>query len=298
MPWFVYSMVSSLGFVGMILCVRKLTNEGFVAKQILMFLAGFGFFALVIWNLFTPGELWQSDQLIPFLVLTVITGCVHVAGNWADFTSIGQAPNPGYAVTIRNATILPVTFLAPFLFGSPGAGAFQWLASFLILAGMALTVYERKNTAASHLGKFPSWHVLAFGALFCFTLGTLLIKQTTTLSLVSPAQIMLMLFGIHFAAFTAFTARDAQNFLWRISGRGTLLTYTALAAAFALVANWAGIIGLALSPNPGYNSALQNTNAALVSLVAIPLFGSEWNARKMAGVALVSVGTIMLTLFA
>ena len=297
MPWFFYSILSSLGFVGMILCVRKLMNDGFAPKQILMFLTGLVSLAFGLANVFDPGLLWQSQDLWPFLFLMGGIGFFHVVGNWADFTGIQRAPNPGYVVAIRNATILPIVFLAPFLFASPVASGAQWVAVFAIIGGITLVAYERKRKEAQNSKSLP-WPALAFLALGCFMIGVLIMKQVTLFPYASAKEIVFLASGINCIAFALMSGKESARILGDPALRVKFLFFIVLAAIFSALANWGSVTGLTLAPNPGYHNALQNTHAALVALVAIPMFGSEWNARKMAGVALVIIGTIMLILLA
>ena len=41
MPWYMYSLATSLSLVGLYLCIKWLTSRGIEPKQILLFMSGF-----------------------------------------------------------------------------------------------------------------------------------------------------------------------------------------------------------------------------------------------------------------
>jgi len=118
MLWYVYSILSSLSFVGLYLCIKWLTTKGFAPKQILLFMVGFaliGFFGATVSSLHS---VVNSDKFSSFLGAATFAGIFASIGHWADFEAIGRAPNPGYATSIRNTSILPVTILSVIVFDS------------------------------------------------------------------------------------------------------------------------------------------------------------------------------------
>ena len=135
MPWYFYSLISSLSFAGMILCVRRLGDFGFSSKQTLLFLTSFSFLGFLGVNLMSPGAIWRSSDIGVFALIMLGAGLCAVAGNWTDFEGIRRAKNPGYAVSIRNGTILSTIVFSSFLFGSP-LGASEFGGAILIFIGI------------------------------------------------------------------------------------------------------------------------------------------------------------------
>ena len=74
MPWYFYSILASLSFVGLYLCIRWLTSKGFEPRQILLFMVGFalfGFFGAAAPSL---RDVFQSDQFGGFLIAATVAG--------------------------------------------------------------------------------------------------------------------------------------------------------------------------------------------------------------------------------
>ena len=155
MPWSVYSILSSFSFVGLYLCIKWLTTRGFAPKQILLFMVGFaliGFFGATVPSLHS---VVNSDKFFSFLGAATFAGIFTSIGHWADFEAIGRAPNPGYATSIRNSSVLPVTILSVLLFDSP-FHLIKLLGIFLILAGIIALLIERKADSKEGENRQPA----------------------------------------------------------------------------------------------------------------------------------------------
>jgi len=203
MPWFVYSILSSVLFVGLYLGIRWLTDKGFAPKQILLFLIGFallGFFGATAPSL---GEVLSSEKFFSFLAAGTFAGVFSSIGHWADFEAIKRAPNPGFSTSIRNSSILPVTLFSVVLFHSQ----FQLLklgGVFFILAGIIALVVQRKPSSQEKrikpTAQESTWIPLAFIALAGYTLTVLGMKKATLLGF-SPPEICLCIYIVNFLFF-------------------------------------------------------------------------------------------------
>lgn len=292
MPWFFYSILTSLSFVGMILYIKKLTNLGFSSRQILFFLYIFTLSGFVAINIIFFGDVWQSDKLPSFLSVMLIAGFFAFLGNWADFEAIKRAPNAGYPVAVRNATILPVTILSVLAFGS----TFNWFklfGIFAILIGIILLTIGKKK----HLGnlvKSSSWQLPALLALFSFTIMILAQKQATLIPNVSTIEINLSMSLINFLGFSFLCRKDLKNYFSDKTKLRAFLPLVFLAAVFSFLANFLSIKGLALASNPGYHEAIKNTNILFITLLSIKIFSVRLEKLKILGVLAIVFGMINL----
>jgi len=140
MVWYHYSLFTSLSLVGLVLCIRWLTNRGYQSKQILLFMVGIALVGFL--GLAWPGlsDLFNSKYLFSSLLFIVLAGVFAAIGHWADFEAIKRAPNPGYATAVRNCSILPVIFLSVLIFNSE-LGPWKLVgAVVIILLGIILLV--------------------------------------------------------------------------------------------------------------------------------------------------------------
>ena len=296
MPWYFYSFISSLSFAGMILCVRRLQDLGFSSKQILLFLAGFSFFGFALLNLISPGILWGSSDVWKFVFVMLFAGAFAVCGNWADFEGIRRAKNPGYAVAIRNTTILPVVFLSVLFFNS-SLGTVELLAVVLILFGIYLLVFKRTSEEKHSISeKGVHWYYFPFIALIAFTGLVLLLKRATLFPAASTKEINLILFGFNVIAFLFFSRNNMREYFTNLRTRKAFFLWVLAAAGFSFLGNYVSILALDAAPNAGYHEAIKNTNVLFVTLISILLIPRTFEKYKIFGVCLVTIGILVLVL--
>ena len=176
LPWYIYSILTSISFVGLYLCIRWLTGMGFAPKQILLFMVSFalpGFLGVTAPSLY---DVVNSDKFLGFLAAATFAGIFSSIGHWADFEAIKRAPNPGFATSIRNSSILPVTILSVFLFDS-SFHFLKLLGVFLTLAGIT-AVRSHDFITIPHTGPNPGIHDIFHYNLrdesrYHFTLGNI-----------------------------------------------------------------------------------------------------------------------------
>ena len=190
MVWYHYSLFTSLSLVGLVLCIRWLTNRGYQSKQILLFMVGIALVGFL--GLAWPGlsDLFNSKYLFSSLLIIVLAGVFAAIGHWADFEAIKRAPNPGYATAIRNCSILPVIFLSVFIFNSE-LSPWKLAGAVVILAGiLGLVVDVKVKDNSPQIGRAGTegkgWVLLSLAALACYTLMVFAIKKATLLGLAPP----------------------------------------------------------------------------------------------------------------
>ncbi len=295
MPWYFYSLITSLSFAGMILCVRRLEDYGFSSKQVLLFLTGFSFLGFLSVNLMFPGALWSSSNIGVFIFIMFVAGVCAAVGNWTDFEGIRRAKNPGYAVSIRNGTILSTIIFSSFLFGSP-LGVSEFISAILIFSGIYLLVLKKNSpgvdTEQEH-GKM-SWYYFSFLALFAFTGLVLLQKQATLIPFASTKEMNLILFFVNACAFLLLSRRNIREYVSDARFAKVFLPWVFAAAILSFLGNYVSIIGLGMAPNAGYHEALKNTNVLFVALASLVLAPKTFEFSRMLGVAVMTIGVLIL----
>ena len=295
MPWYIYSILASLSFVGMVLCTRYLGNKDFSSKQILLFLSGFAFFEFLAINTGTLNSIWESEHFSAFIVIMTIASIFAVIGNWADFTAVIKAPNPGFVGAIKNSNVLLIVFFSVFIFGS-SLSLTKLLGVLFVIGGIIAVVIEKKNISIKQAEKlFLRWDVLAVMGALSFTIFVLGIKKASQIGFSSP-QINLFLFGFNFLAFTILNRKEIKDYFRDTVKLKNFLPIAFLAATFSFVANIFNIKGIAIAPNPGYHESIKNTQILFTTLLSVPLLGASLSKQKLLGVIVVLVGIIILVI--
>lgn len=295
MSWYIYSILTSVCFTGMILLVRLLGNKGFSSRQTLLFLIGFVFFGFLVMNIGTFNEILRSDNFLAFIIIISIAGIFSVIGNIADFEAIKRAPNPGFPLAIRNSNIVLVALVSVLLFGSP-FNIFKSAGVILVLFGIIMLVLEKNKSFDNNLMVYSGhWRVLTFIAFVSFTIMVFSVKKATILGFSSQA-INFLIFGFNLVILS-FVARKEFILCCR-SGQNLkfFLPVVFSAAAFSFIGNFLSVKGLALSPNPGYHEAIKNTNLLFVTLLAIPLFSVKLDRKKILGAFTILAGIVIIVI--
>lgn len=288
MPWYAYSFPTSLSFVGLYLGVKWLTSKGFEPKQILLFMIGVASLGFLGATAPSLPAIVSSRELPGFLAAGTFAGIFAAIGHWADFEAIKRAPNPGFATAIRNSSILPVTVVSVFLFGS-SFHALKLVGGLLILAGVVAMVVEPTASRAGQKG----WAVLALVALASYTLMVFGMKKATLLGFSAPA-ICLCIYVVNFVFFAVVCRRELKTYVRDGARLRVFLPVAVMCAFFAVAANLLNVTGLELAPNPGYHEAIRSTNVLFVTLLAIPLFSASFDRQKMIGVAAIVAGIVLV----
>jgi len=297
MPWYVYSILSSLSFVGLYLCIKWLTTKGFAPKQILLFMVGFALIGFLGVSAPYLHGIVNSDKFFSFLGAVTFAGVFSSIGHWADFEAIGRAPNPGYATSIRNASILPVTLLSVIVFDSPFQ-LIRLVGILLILIGIMALLIERKTEskeAENGQQVKKSWIPQAFIALTGYTLAVLGMKKATLLGFAAP-EICLFIYIINFIFFFVICRKEIKSYFADKIRLKSFLPIVLICAVFAFTVNLLNIKAISLAPNPGYHEAIRNTNVLFITLLSIPLFSASITKRHLGGIAGIVAGIIVLVI--
>jgi len=293
MPWYIYSILSSLFFAGMILCARYLGNKGFSSKQILLFLFALAFLGFFVLNYKSLDNIASSEKFLLFLIIMLVAGVASVVGNLANFTAIIKSPNPEFVEAIKNSNILLISFLSISLFGSPLA-SFKILGQILIIIGVYLLISGQNNTVKQNtVNQSSKWYVLAITGAVGFTIMVLGVKEAIRIGFL-PIQINLFIFGFNLLAFTMLTAKEIKGYLISNNQLRAFLPIAFLMTVFSFLGNILNVKGISLAPNPGYHESIKNTQALLVTLLSVPFFGVTIDNIKLLGVLITLTGSIIL----
>jgi drug/metabolite transporter (DMT)-like permease len=297
-PWFVYSILAALFFVGLYLCIRWLTDKGFSPRQILLFMIGFALLGFLGATAPSLGKVLSSEKFLGFLAAATFAGIFSSIGHWADFEAIKRAPNPGFSTSIRNSSILPVTILSVILFNSQ-FHFIKLLGVFLILAGIIALVIQRQASPeekwARNTGDKNYWVPLAFIALAGYTLTVFGVKKATLLGF-SPPEICLCIYIVNFIFFTVLCRKDFRSYFQDRARLRFFLPVVFACAFFAFAVNLLNVKGIELAPNPGYHEAIRSTNVLFVTFLAIPLFSASMDKQKIIGVISIVAGIFILVI--
>jgi uncharacterized membrane protein len=136
-----------------------------------------------------------------------------------------------------------------------------------------------------------NWVLSGIGAAICFTGMTLVIKKLLLIG-INPLVLNMFLFGFVLIGFICWVSisKTPVNFSWAI------LALLILAAVFSLLGNFLDVTAIKLAPNPGYASTLKASQIALITLLSPILLGAALSIRALAGVVLVFVGVLLLSM--
>ncbi len=298
MPWFVYSILAALLFVGLYLCIRWLTDKGFAPKQILLFMIGFALLGFLGATAPSFGKVLSSENFLGFLAAGTFAGISSSIGHWADFEAIKRAPNPGFSTSIRNSSVLPVTLLSVILFDSQ-FHFIKLLGVFLILVGIIALVIQRQPASEAkwirNIDHKNYWVPLAFVALAGYTLTVFGMKKATMLGF-SPPEICLCIYIVNFIFFSFICRRDFKSYFQDKTRLRFFLPLVFACAFFAFAVNLLNVKGIELAPNPGYHEAIRSTNVLFITFLAIPLFSASMDKQKIMGVISIVVGIFILVI--
>lgn len=293
MSWYVYSILASLSFAGMVLCTRYLGNKGFSSKQILLFLFGFAFFGFLIINKGLFITVWESEYFLAFIIIATATSIFAVIGNWANFTATIKAPNPGFVGAIKNSNVLLIVFLSTLIFKS-SLSLLKLLGAVFIIVGIVMLIMDKNNITAKQTEKsFLRWDILAIIGALSFAIMVLGVKKMSQMGFSSP-QINLFIFGFNFLAFLILSRKDLKNYFQNKIKLKEFLPVVFGAAIFSFVANIFNIKGIAIAPNPGYHESIKDTQVLFTTLLSAPLLGASLNRQNLFGVVIISIGVIIL----
>lgn len=289
MSWYLYSILSSLSFTGMVLSVKQLSNYGFTAKQTLFFICSIVFLGFIFLNVESFKTIFITKDFLTFLIVVLTAGIFSVIANIGIFEGVRRSPNPGYSIAITNNTTFLIAFFSVLIFGS-SLNILKFLGMLFIAIGILTIVVERENINSNHKNK---WFIFSFIALFSLATMTLIVKEITQLKGFGSKEINLFIFGFLAIAFYFLSKKENKFFLKnkKIKKYFPLLV---LASIFSFLGNYFNVTALGIAPNPGYSDAIKNTNILFITLLSIKIFSTKFEKFKILGVIAIMAGIIIL----
>lgn len=229
-------------------------------------------------NVFAKADIW----------LVLFAGLCVYFGNAASVRGLNLAPNPGYSQAINKSYVVLTTLAAIFMFG--GELNLRKISGIvLIIVSQILIVGKAPRQKNFHDG---CWIRLSFVAFFCYAGWSVAVKYANmflgvnqTVFLFWAVIIAVVLFGVEIWRKKISMLKHKKQF--------GLLFLLGLASGIANVLMWNAFVA---APNMGYVNAIQTTGVAIVSLLAVKLFGDEFTKQKMLGIAGVIAGLLLIVL--
>lgn len=132
--WVWYGLGSAVCFTVMVLVFKKLLLLDVSPLVLNLLVFGFTFSGFLAWTWVSRTPLNVSMLVV---LLVVLASLCSLAGNFLDVLAVKNAPNPGYAATLKATQMALVTLAAPFLFGSE-LTAVRLLGVALVLVGVVV----------------------------------------------------------------------------------------------------------------------------------------------------------------
>ena len=227
-------------------------------------------------NVFARADVW----------LVLAAGLCVYFGNAASVRGLNLAPNPGYSQAINKSYVALTTLAAILMFG----GELSWrkiAGVALILASQLLIVSKVSRKNPLHDGR---WIWLSFAAFFCYAGWSMAVKYANAILGVNQTAFLFWAVAIATALFAAEIWRGKIS-LMKYKNQFGLLFLMGLASGFANILMWDAFVA---APNMGYVNAIQTTGVAIVSLLAVKLFGDELTRKKFAGILGVIAGLFLI----
>lgn len=284
MNWIVGSLIS-LGLFAATSILSKYSWRAGVSAPVINF-ATYAVALLVFVFAVPQGEFNVLDRADIWLVL--IAGLCVYFGNAASVRGLNLAPNPGYSQAINKSYVALTTLAAILMFG----GELSWrkiAGIVLILASQLLIVGKISRRQGS---KNSNWIWLSFVAFFCYAGWSVAVKYANMFLGVNQTAFLLWAVAIAVVFWSVEIWRKKISLLKHKKQFG-LLFLLGLASGFANILMWDAFV---VAPNMGYVNAIQTTGVAIVSLLAVKLFGDELTRRKFLGIAGVILGLLLIVL--
>lgn len=284
MDWVIGSLVSLALFASTSILIKYNWRAGVPAPVI-----NFATYAVAIFvfffsvpkaelNVFARADFW----------LVLLAGLCVYFGNAASVRGLNLAPNPGYSQAI-NKSYVALTLIAAILFFG---GELSWrkIAGIaLILAGQLLITGKNPHAKKPHDSR---WIRLSFAALFCYAGWSVAVKYAHAFLGVNQTAFLFWAVAVAMLFFAAEIYRGKISLIKYKKQFGSLFLI-GLASGFANVFMWDAFVR---APNMGYVNAIQTAGVAIVSLLAVKLFGDEFTLKKSLGIAGVIFGLLLIVL--
>ncbi|MCU0652658.1 MAG: hypothetical protein MUD10_00165 [Candidatus Pacebacteria bacterium] len=281
MNWVVESLLALMFFV-LTQVLGKTTWRAGVPFSVI----NFATYAVAVLVFLVAGAATGIGTSAPGAYFLVVFAAVCIyAGNASSIRGFNRAPNPGYSTAIVKSYVVITLAASIFLFG----GEFSWAK----IAGVALILASQLLILANEKGKRKAtgrhWAKYSFGAFFAYAALSITVKYAT---LAGINQLVFLFWSmlLSLSFFYAETMLRKINILDHKKQAGPLLLM-GVASGFGNIFMWNAFTH---APNMGYVNAIHIANVAIISLLAVKLFGDELTRKKSLGIAGVTAGLIII----
>ncbi len=283
--WVFDSIALFLASVVMYLFIRKgqVHNISVTEYLLAMFAIPLIGYTWLIYNAHGSIAISWPNLAIIFLAAVFLS----YIGNILSQTSILQASNPGYSLTITKSYVVFTTLFAVFFFHSSLTFT-STVAICLILVFSALITISPQSTKKPS-NKNNKWAIMAIGAFFCFSFLTLVSVYIIHVGV--PVYVYLFyLFLFVTICLVSEAIINKRKITLGISKAFILL----IIGSMSLLYNLYTQLGYTSSPNPGYINAASAASITLITLLSSFFFKDELTKRKFIGVVGVTAGLVLL----
>lgn len=239
--------------------------------------------------IFAVGDVTTKQNLSLTLsqaVQIILAGVVlSYYGNAMSMRSIELAPNAGYSLVISKSYVVLTSILAVPLFGAK-LTVHDIIAIALIVGSSALIMI---NPKAAHKAKSAAWVPLALGSFLCWAFLSLTAKHLTGEG-ISTVVFLTYLFIVANACIVIEMKRKAVDF-GLVTKRAWPFALIGLAATGF---NFFNFYAISIAPNVGFVNATNTASIGAVTILSVLFFKDELTKQKLAGVAGVISGLLLL----
>lgn len=285
-PWFLYIMGAVVFYaVGVLMMRRVLPIVGSLFATTTL-ISGLAVVFLIYW-LFTGASLPPLES-IPLLLLVIVFAAL---GNVADQESVKRAPNPGFPGAIKASQGLFIISLSLVVIPEVTFSIDAFMYSLFAIVGVIGIIYTGSARIAdeSPVKKSRTWQLFAGIATFSFVIIVVAFREIIERDYMDPVTFLTFMWLGTALVLVLYSVLQNRIKIERPPRwfYGWMLV-TILVYSFANIGEF---VSNAISPNPGYTSAIKGSQIMLISLIAPLLFAdATLNKKQFFFILLVVLG--------
>lgn len=231
-----------------------------------------------------------SYSISAFALTLIVVQAIFFSylGNVFSLKGIQLSPNPGYSLIISKSYVVFTAVASIFLFDAPltlksivAIGFIIGFSAVIIIEKSKSTHQNNRSWIAYTLGAFFCWGMLALSSKYLLNLGVpILIRLVYSMVIVT-----LLISGEMFVKKISIKNRSNRQWL-------ALLIIGISGATF----NYFMQVAFDSAPNVGFVNAANAGSISLLTLMSALIFKDELTAKKVVGIAGVTLGLLLLFL--
>lgn len=286
MNWILASLLMFVSSVALYLCIRK--SNALKTPQQLNNLAMFLVPVLVYIAITFRTSVTFTLTPVAYFIIVVQGIFFSYLGNMFSLKGISYAPNPGYSLIISKSYVVFTAIASIFIFSAPlTLQSALAIVAIILFSALIMIDKEKSKTTSNKL-----WLPYTMGAFFCW--GFLALSSKYLLNIGIPILTRLIL-SMTVTTLLILGETAYKKVEWRTISKNQLFTL-ALIGIFGSTFNYFMQVGFDLAPNVGFVNAANAASISLLTLLSAFIFKDELTAKKMIGIAGVTVGLILLFL--